>query len=443
MAISISENDGIKKNYYTRFTYEESNQLVLCFDAFNKINKICRFNKLSLYRKYLWHLILFQKVSNKIDLLEIDFRQFSIMDQFIKDHNLNLIVDHLCVYNHNITEMVNESYEIANKINPKIISVYYFPLRYFTFENIKALPLLNCTNVNVGPIIENKNYTYIILSFLSTTIWYCDSKSDQILNFEWESATFGIEFDYFIKITLFETSTSNYLVIPIEDIEKVKYSGLKAISSTHELNKQFANLDIKQQKEYSWLIVNLRNLIKVFFGLDEDPIKLSDSSQQVLNQIMKARHIDWMVQDLRELLEVNKLIPDHFSRINFIFSYFMRRRKNFTSETMINLDYIDPKFSKIKWFDELESNELQLWWKILGSHRTRFNLTSIQLKFKVLSECLTVLSLCAECPELESIHLEYLESDIKNEQQIVEDAKAELRSKNRFIWKLEIIKYWK
>ena len=47
MAISISENDGIKKNYYTRFTYEESNQLVLCFDAFNKINKICRFNKLS------------------------------------------------------------------------------------------------------------------------------------------------------------------------------------------------------------------------------------------------------------------------------------------------------------------------------------------------------------------------------------------------------------
>ena len=63
---------------------------------------------------------------------------------------------------------------------------------------------------------------------------------------------------------------------------------------------------------------------------------------------MKARHIDWMVQDLRELLEVNKLIPDHFSRINFIFSYFMRRRKNFTSETMINLDYIDPKFSKIK-----------------------------------------------------------------------------------------------
>ena len=92
------------------------------------------------------------------------------MDQFIKDHNLNLIVDHLCVKNRYNTKMVNESYEIANKINPKIISVYYFPLHYFTFENIKALPLLNCTNVNVGPIIENNNYTFINLSFLSTTI---------------------------------------------------------------------------------------------------------------------------------------------------------------------------------------------------------------------------------------------------------------------------------
>ena len=326
MAISISKNDGIKKKYFTRFTYEESNQLVLCFDAFNKINKTCRFNKFSWYRETLWNLILFQKASNKIDLLEIDIQQFMMMKRIIEYQNLNLIVDHLCVENRYKTKMVNESYEIANKINPKIISVYYFPIRYFTFENIKALPLLNCTNVNVNPIIENKNYTFINLSFLSTTIWYCDSKSDQILNFEWESVTFGIGFNNFIKIKLFETSTANYLVIPFEDIEKVEYSGLKAISSTHELNKQFANLDIKQQEEYSWLIVDPRNLIKVSFGLDEDPIKLSESSQQVFNQIMKARHIDWIIQDLRELLEVNKLIPDHFSRINFIFFRLYKKR---------------------------------------------------------------------------------------------------------------------
>ena len=441
MAISITAKDDFKNKLIDFIIDEDSDQLDPCFATFKRISQISEYDEPVWYWNTLWNIKLFQKASNKIDLFEINKQQFKEMDVLSKDHNFDLIVDHLCVYNH-YNKMKNKYYEIVNQINPKIISFTNFPFRYFTFENIKALPLLNCTNVNVYPSVKNKNFFWFDLSFSSTTIRFCDSKSDQILNFEWESVTFGIDWDNFIKIKLFETSTSNYLVIPSEDIEKAEYSGLKAISSTHELNKQFANLDIKQQEEYSWLIVNLRNLIKLYFGLDEDPIKLSDSSQQVLNQIMKARHIDWIIQDLRELLEVNKFLPDHFSRINFIFYSNFRIRENFTSETMKTLDYIDPKFSKIKWYFKLDPNEFQLWWKILGSHRTRFNLTSIQLKFKVLSECLTVLSLCAECPELESIHLEYLESDIKNEQQIVEEAKGELRSKNRFIRKLEIIKYW-
>ena len=71
--------------------------------------------------------------------------------------------------------------------------------------------------------------------------------SDQKLSFEWESITFYVNKNKFKSVILLKTDTIDYLFIPFETIGQLLYSGLKVVSSAHNLNKQFADLDNWQQ----------------------------------------------------------------------------------------------------------------------------------------------------------------------------------------------------
>ena len=159
-----------------------------------------------------------------------------------------------------------------------------------------------------------------------------------------------------------------------------------------------------------------------------------------INQLFTRKHIELTIGNLGRLLEINRLLPDDFSLINFQYhNYYLTEMSEYSiSEIMDNPDWINWKFIQINKSTNLSSDEFEFWWMMLRSKRTRFNLTSISLRFSLLSECLTVLSLCSDCPELQHVELHYFEADAENIDEAVEQAKREFIQKFGFIQTLII-----
>ena len=161
-----------------------------------------------------------------------------------------------------------------------------------------------------------------------------------------------------------------------------------------------------------------------------------------INQLFKVKHIKLRIKNWDRLLEINKLFPDDFYQINF--EYHNNCSTDMSvysiSEIMDNSDWINLKFIQICKLNKLTPDEFQFWWMMLRFGKTRFNLTFICLKFSLLSECLTVLSLCLGCPELQYVELHYFEADAENIDEAVEQAKREFIQKFGFIQNLIIRK---
>ena len=160
-------------------------------------------------------------------------------------------------------------------------------------------------------------------------------------------------------------------------------------------------------------------------------------------QLFTRKHIEITIRNLKRLLKINRILPNDFSRINFQYhNYNSTEMSEYSiSEIMDNPDWINWKFIEIHQLNKLSPDEFQFWWMMLRSGKTRFNLTWIYLKFSLLSECLTVLSLCSDCTELQHVELHYWEADAENEDDAVEQAKREFIQKFGFIQTLTIMKY--
>ena len=141
-----------------------------------------------------------------------------------------------------------------------------------------------------------------------------------------------------------------------------------------------------------------------------------------------------------KLLKINKLLSDDFPNINFIFYNYCNESIEVTKKVMDNQYLFNLKFSEICILSMLSPNEFSFWWKMIRSIRTRFNLSSIRLIFSMLSEWLTVLSLCSNCPNLKRIDIGYLEADKENELETVEHAKRKFSQKFNIIQELNISK---
>ena len=159
-----------------------------------------------------------------------------------------------------------------------------------------------------------------------------------------------------------------------------------------------------------------------------------------INQLFTRKHIELTIGNLGRLLEINRLLPDDFSHIDFKYYYLrsIEMSDHSFSEIMNIPDLLNLKFIEISNSFLLSPDEFQFLWKVLSSKNTRFNLTRINLKFNLLSECLTVLSLCSDCPELKSVLFKYWEADAENEDEAVEQAQREFRQKFGFIQTLII-----
>ena len=164
-----------------------------------------------------------------------------------------------------------------------------------------------------------------------------------------------------------------------------------------------------------------------------------------INHIFKEKHIELEIESLGRLFEINWLLHKDFSNIIFKYTYnsSIEIEEFSISEIVDNLNWFNLKFAKIYNPYELSPDEFQFWWKMLRSSKTRFKLTDLRLKLRFLSECLTLLSLCSECPELKFVYLGYLVADAWNADKIIMQAKREFCQKFGFIQNLKIYQYSK
>ena len=443
MAISISEDEDSRNNLISDFFDGDSDQLDPCFAAFKRIDRIFDDNC------YFYNIIdnpkLTDKISVRVDFLEISNKNhFDDMRELYKDKDPNLMIENLQL-NYNFKRKRSaQDIELINKISPKILTI---ERGVWTVENIKDLAFLNCTNVDLQfSVIRETN---IYFWFINTPIQLFDSQSDQMFAFEWESIKFFIEKYEFEEdeknrieeVKLLDTNTNNYLFIPLNTIGLISYSRFREILNVDDINKQFSDLRVQHQFKENGLIIPMRYSNRIFIKLDDEDLDYLNQYKDI-NKIFKEKHIEIKIKSLSRLLKINKLLPDYFSRIRF--KYYDDCSTNIAeysiSEIMKNPDWINFKFIHIYKSSTLSLDEFQFWCKMLHFGKTRFNLIRIELRFSLLSECLTVLSLCSGCPELDFVELGYLVADAEDEHETISQAKRDFRHKFEFIQNLII---WK
>ena len=431
MAISICDKNNFKSKLIPLFIDGDSDQLDPCFAAFKRISSLHArsYNSDNL----IANLKLIDKASIRIDSLFINKYDLHKMSEFYKDKEINFMLNSLQFDNYYFNNISDEEAKFINKINPKMLTIENIK---WTIENIKSLFLLNCADIDVN--FDNKIVKDFYLRFIKTPIQLFDFNYNQQLTFELESIKIFIQKNKIKKINLLKANTGNFLFIPLDTIGSIYCSGLKEILRLNDTNKQFADLGFQHQFDNNGLIIHMRYSNRIF-------IELGDDDSNRLNQyidiyrIFKEKHLEPTIKNLNIIFEIIKTFPDDFCSIKFrYFNYHPTEMwKHSMTRILESSDVINLKFWKIYWEYMLFPYEFQFWWEMLRSSKTRFRLTSIDLKFNFLSECLTTLSLCSGCPELEFIELKYLE-EVENEDEIVGQAKREFRQKFGFIQRLTI-----
>ena len=139
-----------------------------------------------------------------------------------------------------------------------------------------------------------------------------------MLTFEWKSIKIFIMENKIKKLKLIKTCTDYYLIIPLETIGRIIYSGFREILNSYDINKQFDYLSAQHQFNTDEFIVPIGYSNRI-------NIELYDASLNYLTQmddifrIFKEKHINLTINNLSKLHEINKILPDDFSSINFTY----------------------------------------------------------------------------------------------------------------------------
>ena len=412
---------------------EDSDQLDPCFAVFKRILFVDAFEPES--NRMLEKLKLIDKYSIQVDLLSISTKFLFKMMKSYKDKEVNLKLQSLAISVWQELYIENKVVEFINKIDPKILTFQYLKLASI---NIKALAKLNCPNINAYDSFKSRSH----LLFLDTSIQLFGSFK---LSFQWESIELFIEIDKLAKIRLCNTDADDdFLFIPTKIVKEIIIRGKGKISGEQDIAEQLADLHIKPRFKSDGLIVPIEYSKRIFIRLDDYELDYLNQIKYIY-QVFKEKHIVLEIKKFDKLLKINKLLPDDFPNISF---RFCNRDIESIEETeelsmpkiMDNPDLFNLKFTEIYKLSMLSPNEYSFWWKMLRSTRTRLNLFSISLCFSLLSECLTVLSLCSNCPKIEYIDLQYWEADKEDELETIEHAEREFRQKFEMIRKLNISK---
>ena len=101
------------------------------------------------------------------------------MSEFYRDREVNFMLNRLKIDNCYFDYISDEEAEFINKINPKMLIIERIKR---TFQNIKTLFLLNCTEIDEYIYYSTENF--INLCFIKTPTQLSDSQSDQRLTFK-------------------------------------------------------------------------------------------------------------------------------------------------------------------------------------------------------------------------------------------------------------------
>ena len=399
---------------------EHINLLDPCFATFNRLLSIeirgGHFYNISA------DLSLISGGSFRLDLLKINKLNLRKMAKFYRDKEVNFMLKSLDI-NYWFYEdkfISDEDVDFINKLNPKMLKI---PLNIYDPKNIKALSLLNCADIKVD-FNKLKDYRYSSFLLANTPLQLFNFKTNQMNTFEWESIKFFIPTCKIAKMKIIKANIGNSLFIPLETIYHIKISRLKEISIEMDINRQFADLKIEPWFEASGFIVPIKYFSKIFIEL-EDFFTSNNNQLKDFGKLINEKQEKLKLKNLVSLFENFKLVPNVFSQINFnCFEIHLKNIDEYSKlEIMDYPNWISLKNSEIYSRFTLSHEEFDYWWNVLRFKRVRFNLTKIRLCFRLLSECLTVLSLCSDCPELKSIDFTYSKADTKNEHDKVEQAK--------------------
>ena len=298
----------------------------------------------------------------------------------------------------------------------------------------------------IGIQIENENEWDLILelTFLNTPIIILNDSSDQKISHTCESIKFFIYKEGLQNIALLKGDTKNCkvsdsLFIPFSSVQTSEFSSFNTAINPLEFTEQFGYYSSEYRD--SGFIVPLKNLDQACFYDHEELVSQLKANQNLASQIFKSRIAGLRISYLDNLLEIKNMFPQDFSNINYSFNNYSQENILKDSEERI-IDYLnsnEPKFSELYLLPNLSVSEFKLIWELLRSQRTKFSLLRVILKLNLLSECLALLPLCADCPELKFIRLFYSESDVENEQEAIDSASRKFRSKFGFISELSII----
>ena len=309
------------------------------FAPFKLIDWVCLVNeKVSILIQYLK---LIDKAWLCINKLLVSNNDIDILHKSFGNRLKSLKVNKLWFLKFSNEEISYETVEALKLINPCTSS---FKNLNWSYDTFKMLFILNSENIDAE--FAQDLWISHMLKFTEVNIVMLDSKQNHSMKLMCRSIIIEVDCWNFKNIRLlkadkYKFSDSDWLFIPLTSISKLKIFDYKVDKSPTKNEKQLAlineDIDIPQG-----LIIPVNQLSLATFNL---PYRLKYSCKENLiveNELLrKAREVNWIVDDLNEITEMENISPDDFYRIKFSlyiknFYNFKEKSRNWTKRYRTN-----------------------------------------------------------------------------------------------------------
>ena len=384
-------------------------------------------------------LEIIDKAWLRINELEVSDWDFEMLYKSLGERLTCLKVNKLTIVNDYFEQISDKAVEVLNLINPCTSSFEYLNWWYDTF---KMLFSLNSENIEAKFNICWSEPRSIMLKLTEVNLAIIDSKQNHSMKLKCSSTIIEISWENWKEICLlkadkYKFSDSDCLVIPLKSILKLMIFDNEEDKSSTKNDNQLDLINEDTDISQGLIIpVNQLQLATFYSSFWFNSWK----ENLIVNELLrKARKVNWMVNSLNLITKIENIFPDDFNRIKS--SFYTNNFINSENNQEIGLGDLELKFQKLS-LCSISPNRLKVNFeiiqKLLSSRRTRYNITGVKLDLDLLSKCLTVLSLCEKCPELESVSLTFRKWDKKDEKETIDSAIKEFRRNFGFIPLIEI-----
>ena len=383
-------------------------------------------------------LHLISKASVCINKLYISIKRLKKLREVNNKIFENLKVEELILNERNSTKIDLSTAEILNQINSSTLSIYNADKSVSYFKIVSAL-----NNKNIDISFKSEGKANLKLKFEITPIALFDWSSNNQSNYMCESLFIYATLSQFDDIILVKVKDKNhrdlnYLYFAFKWISRIEISEFKIESNEIRLDQRFPN-DVLFKND--GILVPVNNLNQSMLNYwDSQLFKIFAESSDLITHILKAKHLSWEIRFINDFTKISHLVPEHYSRIKYSINSNKLWSNSWISDELDNLYQSEYSISEISIESQLSEFEFKLLSKILAWDKTRFSLSSISVVFEKLSECLEILRLCSECPELNEVNFSYFEVDVEDEQHCVNLAVQELNRKVGFVERIRVYK---